>query len=58
MATYPIKLLKIYWCTDYEFINIYSSFKEKDVYEFNLSILHEQFPYRNNRIENLIKYLL
>jgi len=39
-------------CVAPKFIqNIYSSFKEKDVYEFNLSILQEQYPYRNNRIE-------
>ena len=39
-------------CVAPKFIqNIYSSFKEKDVYEFNLSIIQEQFPYRNNKIE-------
>jgi len=39
-------------CVAPKFIqNIYSSFKEKDVYEFYLSIIQEQFPYRDNRIE-------
>jgi len=31
--------------------NIYSSLMSKDVYEFNLSIIQEQFAYKNNRIE-------
>lgn len=30
--------------------NIYSSLKEKDVYEFNLSIIQEQAPYSENKV--------
>ena len=30
--------------------NIYSSFASKDVYEFSLKILQEQFPFKYNRI--------
>ena len=39
-------------CVAPKFIQkIYSSFSSKDIYEFNLKIIQEQFPYNYNRIE-------